>query len=65
MKLKKSPIEPATKNALSIVSSSFGRQGKQAHPAAAPEGQHILLTASHDGWSSAIVELKPQQLKVV
>lgn len=65
VKLKNNPIEPETKKALSMLVSSFGRHGEQVHPGVEPVGQQILLTASQDGWSSAKVELNPQQLKVL
>lgn len=65
MKLKNNPMEPETKNALSMLVSSFGKQGEQVHPGVEPVGQQILLTASQDGWSSANVVLNPQQLKVL
>jgi hypothetical protein len=65
VKLKKSPIEPVTTNALSIVSSSLGRHGEHEHPIAEPDGQQILLTVSQEGWSFVTVELKPQHVKDV
>lgn len=65
VKLKNNPIEPETKKALSMLVSSLGRHGEQAHPGVDPVGQQILLTVSQDGWSSANVELNPQQLKVL
>lgn len=65
VKLKNSPMDPETKNALSMFVSSFGRQGEQTHPSGEPAGQQILFTMSQDGWSLATVELKPQQVKVV
>lgn len=64
MKLKKSPIDPETKNALSIFVSSLGKHGEQLQPLTGV-GQQILLTASHVGWSLLMVELNPQQVNVV
>lgn len=65
VKLKNRPMEPETLKALSMVSSSCIKHGEQAQPSAEPTGQQILLTVSHDGWSLAVVELKPQQVNVV
>lgn len=49
VKLKINPIEPETRNAESMLLSSFGKHGEQAQLGAEPIGQHILLTVSHVG----------------